>query len=431
MELRGAADSDGDGRLSPDEASSLARRLISEAGGAGTALAVTTEEGVSLQIQRGEPQSADILGDLGPRPFHLTAIYEVPLPKPIKHSAFLIEYRGWPGSPGNCHWWVELGEGIGLCHSDEDLEPQGEEQRHWLAQRRPSEARVLKIEGFYQADLRAAGELSPEELLRINSEPEQIQNLLSLLDEEGSGLAVLAMATLFAFIFGAGHALSPGHGKTLVAAYLVGSRGTVRHAVFLGLVVTLSHVSGVYLVALISFAVRRLAEIPAHEFQGHANASLSVVSALIIIVIGLVLLWRRWRGLSTGHHHDHDHDHGNDHGHHHHHHHGEVKRGDLLSLGISGGIVPCPTAMVIVLYAFSSDRLGLGLWLVTIFSLGLAVVLVSIGVILVKARSLIASKESPRRDRFLRALTVLSPMLIIILGSIALVLSLREAGALF
>src|SRR5262249_55974682 len=118
------------------------------------------------------------------------------------------------------------------------------------------------------------------------------------------------------------HALTPGHGKTIVGAYLVGSQGTARHAVFLGLVVTLTHTMGVYLLGLGTLAASAWV-VPERLYPW-----ISVLSGLLVVAVGSSLVTSRWRGaLAHAHHdhHDHDHVHGHDHDHHHahgHHHHG-------------------------------------------------------------------------------------------------------------
>lgn len=238
----------------------------------------------------------------------------------------------------------------------------------------------------------------------------------------------IGFALVVAFALGAFHALEPGHGKTVVAAYLVGSRGTVLHAVLLGTIVTASHTAGVFLLGLVTlYASRYVVPERLYPWLGFA-------SGLLIVGLSLSLLRRRQRELAhaRGHeqhahphedehghacapqhahehahpqahahaHHDHthapDHPHGpagHRHGHGHHHQHvppdGQVTLGSLLALGISGGIIPCPAALVVLLSAMALRRIGFGLILIVAFSLGLAVVLVAIGILMVHARRLL------------------------------------------
>jgi nickel/cobalt exporter len=207
--------------------------------------------------------------------------------------------------------------------------------------------------------------------------------LVEILHSSGGGIAV---ALAIAFFLGGAHALTPGHGKTLVAAYLVGSRGTIRDAVYLGSVVTLTHTSSVFILGLLTLYASQ------YILMDRIYPWLSIISGLLVLGMGLWLLRSRWRG--TGHTHDHDHDH-HHHGHSHDHHHHDhappqVSRGQLLSLGISGGLVPCPEAMVVLLMAVSLHKLALGLILLVSFSLGLAAVLIGIGIAMILSGPLLS-----------------------------------------
>jgi ABC-type nickel/cobalt efflux system permease component RcnA len=215
------------------------------------------------------------------------------------------------------------------------------------------------------------------------------------------------MALLVAMVLGAFHALEPGHGKTVVAAYLVGARGTARHALILGLIVTASHTAGVYLLGGVTFYASQ------HVVPERLYPWLSLGSGITIAVLGAVLFLRRYAGADDdhghhhhGHHHHHhahphEHAHGPDHGHgptdghahddhgsDHHHHDEAISLRSLVALGVSGGIIPCPAALVVLLSALSMHRVGFGLVLIVAFSVGLAAVLVAIGLLMVYARRL-------------------------------------------
>ncbi|MGH7319812.1 MAG: nickel/cobalt transporter, partial [Candidatus Rokuibacteriota bacterium] len=221
-----------------------------------------------------------------------------------------------------------------------------------------------------------------------------------------AGYGMLILTFGIAASLGAFHALEPGHGKTVVAAYLVGARGTGWHALVLGLVVTASHTAGVYLLGGVTLYASRYV-VPERLYPW-----LGVISGLTIAVLGVILFLRRYAGLHPhGHAHDaahtHDHDgtavphaHGPDRvGNHGHdarpHPHpvagGTVSLRELMALGISGGIVPCPAALVVLLSAVALRRVGFGLLLIVAFSMGLAAVLVAIGLVMVYARRLLAS----------------------------------------
>ena len=230
----------------------------------------------------------------------------------------------------------------------------------------------------------------------------------------------LITAACFAMGLGALHALEPGHGKTIVAAYLVGSRGRVRHAVGLGLLVTAAHTAGVYMLgAVVLYASRYI--IPEQIFPW-----LNIFSGLVIALLALYLLLRAWTGFDAA-------DVGDD-GVLHTHWYSirppittqavlarsagatetpTIPLRQLLVLGITGGIIPCPAALVVLLSAVSLHRVGLGLFLIVAFSFGLAAVLIGIGIVMVKARNLLSRwrSQSPLMKRWL-PLTSASAMLI-------------------
>jgi len=184
-------------------------------------------------------------------------------------------------------------------------------------------------------------------------------------------LAVLASLGA-AFAWGAAHALSPGHGKAIVTAYLVGQRGTPRHAVLLGLIVTATHTVSVFALGLITLTLSEFV-VPERLYPW-----LNLIAGLLVVAIGGSVLRARWR---------HRRAHRDGHPHHHHHHEQERLTGrGLLAVGVSGGILPCPSALVVLLAAISLHRVGFGLLLIVAFSAGLALTITGIGLVAVLAR---------------------------------------------
>jgi nickel/cobalt transporter (NicO) family protein len=206
----------------------------------------------------------------------------------------------------------------------------------------------------------------------------------SLIARDHLSPGFIALSILIAMFWGAAHALSPGHGKSIVAAYLVGSRGTPRHAVFLGMTVTVTHTIGVFALGLVTLSLS------AFIVPDQLYPWLNLFSALLIVAVGVsVLRWRvrEWQSRRPP---DHHHHHGHSHGHGHHHHHDDQDRAltprRLLGIGVSGGIVPCPTALVVLLAAISLHRVGYGLVLILAFSAGLAAAMTVIGLVAVTAK---------------------------------------------
>jgi nickel/cobalt exporter len=256
---------------------------------------------------------------------------------------------------------------------------------------------------------------------------------------------VVLLTLLAALILGAVHALSPGHGKTIVGAYLIGSRGTPRHAVFLGLTVTATHTLGVFLLGFATLYASRFI-VPERLFP-----ILSLLSALLVLGMGMVLLVQRGRMARRAwlqrtapnglifvpvHAHDaHAHAHGvYTHGVYAHepgglmHSHGgamhshlppgadgeQVTWKSLLALGISGGMVPCPSAMVLLLAAIALNKTAYGMLLVLIFSVGLAITLTAVGLIFLYARSRIRPFGAAKR--WTELLPVMSASFITVVG---------------
>jgi nickel/cobalt exporter len=224
---------------------------------------------------------------------------------------------------------------------------------------------------------------------------------------------------------GAAHALSPGHGKTLVAAYLVGERGTSLHAVLLGLVTTLTHTGAVIAVAIVLHYL--LPDLDAAKVQ----TLLGFIGGVLVTGLGGWLLLRRLSNqpdhihIGGGHHHHHhDHDHDHDHGaaDHYHDEHGHVHAvpanaivgtWGLIVLGISGGIVPCTEAIVLLMW-FWSFRPLLALPGLLAFSVGLAGVLVAIGLVVVRVKNAAGSHWG--ESRLFRALPLASAAVVTVLG---------------
>ncbi len=240
-----------------------------------------------------------------------------------------------------------------------------------------------------------------------------------------------------AFLLGCAHALTPGHGKTIVAAYLVGSRGTLKHAAFLGAMVTFTHTVSVFALGLATLFFFRFV-MPEKITQW-----LGVISGLSIVGIGLWMSYSRWRAAKQNHphthdhahphthdhdhHHDHVHHHDHDHAHHHDHGHDHSHAGHshvpdelswraLVALGASGGLVPCESALVLLLAAIALRQVGFGLLLLVSFSAGLASVLMAIGAIVLYAKSLLPHRQTARSHAIARYIPVASADIVTVVG---------------
>jgi len=245
------------------------------------------------------------------------------------------------------------------------------------------------------------------------------------------------------FWLGALHAATPGHGKTIAAAYIVGARGRPVDALVLGIFVTLSHTSGIVLVAVLAtFGSAWL-------LPQRVEAYVAVMTGLLVIGMGVWLLWTQptnLRGHRRGPEPDHEHTHGDPATPHHHdgvatgyHRHGwgpahthdvgfdsghRPSLGILLGLGIAGGLLPDPGALAILLAALASGKVMLGLFTVLVFSLGFASVLVIVGIAATVAGNLVLGWLD---SRWVGRLQVAAAALIVLVG---LVLTVNAARAL-
>jgi len=298
--------------------------------------------------------------------------------------------------------------------------------------------------GVIDPDSPRADEDTPVQL-QANQQATPRNAFTELMATKQLGIGIILIAFAVAVGLGAFHALEPGHGKTLVAAYLVGSRGTMKHAFLLGLIVTATHTAGVYLLGGVTLYASR------YIVPDRLYPWLGVISGIMIAGLGLILLVRRYLGkdgLSSHHHHDHaDHRHDPEEHYQYHHHHGHhghshdhgrthkhdlnqgVSRRELLTLGISGGIVPCPAALVVLLSAVLMQRIGFGLLLIVAFSVGLAAVLITIGLLMVYARQFMSRFQvNGRLTTWWLPLT--SSVFIFVFGVALTIQGLQTAGIL-
>ena len=243
----------------------------------------------------------------------------------------------------------------------------------------------------------------------------------------GFGIVALGLAVGL----GAIHAFAPGHGKTVMAAYLVGQRGSVRQAAVIGMTVTATHTAGVLLLGLALSVSTSLAPESIYPWLG-------VASGLLLAGVGAGMLLRatgrRPQLVSAGHGHSHaghTHTHDHDHGHSHAHDHGPVEWRSLVPLGLAGGLVPSPSAVVVLLGAIALGRAWFGVGLVIAYGLGMAVTLTAAGIALVRARGAIerrlASPGAGRLSSVVGALPKLTATCIVAGG---LLLTVRGAAQL-
>jgi nickel/cobalt transporter (NicO) family protein len=222
----------------------------------------------------------------------------------------------------------------------------------------------------------------------------------SLIGRDHLSALVILASLAAAFFWGMAHALSPGHGKTIVAAYLVGQRGTPWHAAALGAIVTATHTIGVFALGLVTLALSAFI-VPEQLYPW-----LNLVSGVLVVAIGATVFRSRFR--HRGHTHDH-HSHapgpGPEAG---------PSRRSLVAVGITGGLLPCPSALVVLLAAISLHRVAFGMLLIVAFSAGLALSITGIGLVAVYAKQIF--KRASFEGRLVRLLPAASALVILAAG---------------
>jgi len=205
----------------------------------------------------------------------------------------------------------------------------------------------------------------------------------------------------------------------MVAAYLIGTRGTARHAVALGGIVTVTHTIGVFMLGFVTLLLSQ------YILPEDLYPWLNLTAGLLVVTVGLGVLRSRMRSVRTHshdqHHHEHEHhDHaGGDHHHHGPHGHSHdipdrVTWRGLAGMGAAAGLIPCPSALVVLLGAIAQHQVGLGLVLILAFSVGLAATLTGMGLAVVYAKRVLTKVNVP--GRLVTALPAASAVLIVGVG---------------
>ena len=231
----------------------------------------------------------------------------------------------------------------------------------------------------------------------------------SLVERRDLGAAGVLAALAIALFWGAAHALGPGHGKSIVAAYLIGQRGSVRHAIGLGGIVTVTHTAGVFALGAVTLALSELivpggplpVAQPRRRADGGGDRDRRASRAARDIGAPTT------HGHDHHHHHDHDHDVTAPRPH-------RLSLRSLVTVGVSGGLLPCPSALVVLLAAISLHRIAFGLALVLAFSVGLAFTISAIGLVAVLAQGVF--RRASFDGRLVRALPAVSALIILAAG---------------
>ena len=296
--------------------------------------------------------------------------------------------------PGRVGWHAVVarpGHGTAVRSDVPSADPTGA-LRHYPqdALRSPADIRAATLSVAPGSGTVAA----PDGEQRSGSGGQERQDVLSrAFGDAAAGQGVLVLLLLTAFAWGAIHALSPGHGKAMVAAYLVGTRGTARHAVALGATVTITHTAGVFALGLVALGLSE------YILPEDLYPWLNLVSGLLVVSVGVFVLrkhlLRRRR-------------------HHHHHHAQSLSWRGIVAMGAAAGLIPCPSALVVLLGAIAQGQIALGMVMIFAFSLGLAMTLTLLGLAVVYAGRALGRFNVP--GTLLTALPAVSAVLIVGVG---------------
>lgn len=379
-------DGDGDGAIDAEEATAYASDAC-------RAVARDLEvriDGVVRTLRiAADPRVAFPVGSQGLSTLRLTCGWRAATPEPITptlRAAIEVTDRTHPDAIG----WREItavGDGVTLLASDVPSVSPSAGLTSYPDEELPLATRTATLL------VTGGGPGLPTDPSNARPSDDRTGLLGGLLGRATLTPGAVGLMLVAAFGVGAAHALGPGHGKTLIGAYLIGEGGTLRHAVGVGAAVSGMHTAAVLVLGLVVVSAERVVRPEA------VYPWLGLASGLVALVLGAALLVTRLRALATRstHLHAHDHHHGHAHAPHDHDHgQAPTSRRGLLALALSGGVLPSPTALVVLLGAVSLGRTALGVAMIAAFSLGLAASLVAVGVLSLRARSVAERRLSSR-----------------------------------
>lgn len=242
--------------------------------------------------------------------------------------------------------------------------------------------------------------------VRVEKKSSLFEKLKLIMEGEKIAWQYLFVALILAFLLGMFHALEPGHGKTIMAAYIVGSNGTIIDVLVLGLSVAFAHISVIVILTVVTLYLSQ------YILPTTLYPYLTLFSGIIVIIMALVLMKRAIKGK---HHHSHDADFN-----------AKLNLFQTIQLGFAGGLVPCPAAIVIFLIAIQMKKLILGLVLILFLSLGVAVTLIIIGFLIVYSKKMLNKLHSFEHSEIPHYLPIFSSIFILILGAMIIFRALTE-----
>jgi nickel/cobalt exporter len=357
---RGTIDADGDGSLSSEESTAYRNAACAELG-----------SGLRLDVDatraRLTMHSSDLslpVGQAGLRTLRLTCTFRATVAPGPAHD-LVFEDANYPDRLG----WREVtaaGDGATIVRADVPAASSSLRLTSYPKNVRPSNVRSATVA------FRPGGAALPASSANGTTTQASGGLLAGFASRPDLSAGLVALMIAAAISVGAIHALGPGHGKSLIGAYLVGGGGTLRQAVAVGAAVSVMHTASVLGLGLLVLSAERLFA-PERVYPW-----LGLASGVVALGLGAVLLVSRLHSLSERRRHGHDHPHPAR----------ALSRRGLIALAFAGGILPSPSALVVLLGTVSIGRTGLGLVLIAAFSLGLAASLIAVGAVAIRARDM-------------------------------------------
>ncbi len=410
-------DTNGDGTTSEREAADYAATACA---GAMADLVVTIDAADGRLASSAEPRISFPAGVGGLETLRLECAFAAEAPEPEASHVLVLRDEAESERIG---WHEVTARAVGaatIVASDVPAESRSAELTAYPEDALSTPPDIRSAELTFTLDPSAPPTAAPDDRAPVERVPAD-DPLAALVGGELS-VPVVLLALAVALGLGAIHALSPGHGKTLVAAYVLGAGGDARSAVQIGLSVAISHTAGVFALGVLILVAGEL------FLPERVIGWLSLVSGVVVAILGVVLIYRqlsRIRGARRSafddHDHSHDHDHDHDHGHSHEPPVGGLTWRSAVALGFAGGAVPSASAVIVLLVAISTDRLVFGSVLIAMFGVGMAIVLGGLGLVIARvgqaaARSRSGILASPRVRSLGRWVPVFAGVVVLVTG---------------
>lgn len=390
-------------------------------------------DGAAAEVRlRATPQLSFPAGAGGLQTLRLVCSFGVQLPAGGTARTIHVADTTNDGHVGWHEVIIAAAPGVSVVHSDAPAKSRSEELTRYPIDSLQSPPDIRAGSATFQVATGARGSGSVMDPAAPLARASANDPLAALVGGPLSPLPVV-LGILLAAGLGAAHAVSPGHGKTLVAAYLIGSQGSRRHAATLGLTVAVTHTAGVFLLGAVTLLAGQFL-VPERVIGW-----LTIGSGFLVVLLGAGLVLRAVRGSRTGPDHPHAHNHGHDHAHQHPHplpiahaHAAELRARNVVALGLAGGMVPSASALIVLLVGITTGRLAFGLILIVAFGVGMSLVLGGLAVATTMLRGALAASGGIASHPIVRRAAGLVPLvsgIAVLMAGLAVTIGAISRGA--